>query len=142
MSDENTTAEATEPAEAPADDQPQPENKAGKEAAKYRTRLRETEAERDALAEQVTALRRAAVDDRVKAQKVPVEGFWASGVTLEELVDEGGHIDDEKVKVAADQAVEKLGLERIGTRGPHVPKEGNVTSPRPTPSWEAAFGAK
>lgn len=141
MSDDTTT-EPTEPAEAPTDDQPQPENKAGKEAAKYRTRLRETEAERDALAEKVTALRRAAVDDRVKAHKVPTEGFWASGVTLEELLDEDGNLDDEKVKAAADQAVEKLGLERIGARGPYVSKEGNVTSPRATPSWEAAFGPK
>ena len=141
MSDDTAT-EAHEPTEAAADDQPQPDNKAGKEAARYRTRLRETEAERDALAEKVTALRRAAVDDRVKAHKVPTEGFWASGVTLEELLDEDGNLDDEKVKAAADQAVETLGLERIGTRGPYVSKEGNVTSPRATPSWEAAFGPK
>ena len=141
MSDDTTT-EAHEPTEAPADDQPQPENKAGKEAAKYRTRLRETEAERDALAEKVTALRRAAVDEKVKAHKVPTEGFWASGVTLEELLDEDGNLDDEKVKAAADQAVSKLGLERIGTRGPYVPSEGRSTNPRPSKSWEAAFGPK
>ncbi|MGN7155437.1 hypothetical protein ACTHRK_04875 [Dietzia cercidiphylli] len=141
MSDDTTTEahEPTEPTEAPADDQPQPENKAGKEAAKYRTRLRETEAQRDALAEQVTALRRAAVDDRVKAHKVPTEGFWASGVTLEELLDDDGNLNDDKIKTAADTAVETLGLERIGARGPYVPKEGRTTSPRPTQSWESAF---
>lgn len=138
MSDDTTT-EATE---APADDQPQPEGKAGKEAAKYRTRLRETEAERDRLADQVTALRRAAVDDRVKGHKVPVDGFWASGVQLEDLMDEDGNLDDEKVKAAADTAVETLGLERVGVRGPYVPSEGRTTNPRPSQSWESAFGPK
>ena len=136
MTDDNTTAEAPDVDEAQAPENP------NAEAAKYRHRAKEAEAERDALAEKVTALRRAAVDDRVKAHKVPVDGFWASGVTLEELLDEDGNLDDEKVKVAADQAVEKLGLERIGARGPYVSKEGNVTSPRATPSWEAAFGPK
>lgn len=141
MSDDTTT-EPTEATEAPTDDQPQPENKAGKEAAKYRTRLRETEAERDALVEKVTALRRAAVDDRVKAHKVPVDGFWASGVQLEDLMDEDGNLDDEKVKAAADTAVETLGLERVGVRGPYVPSEGRTTNPRPSQSWESAFGPK
>ena len=58
------------------------------------------------------------------------------------MLNEDGQLDDEKIKTAAATAVEKLGLERIGTRGPYVSKEGNVTSPRATPSWEAAFGPK
>lgn len=116
--------------------------KAAKEAARYRRQLRAAESERDALAEQVTALRRAAVEDRVKAQKVPVEGFWASGVTLEELLDEDGNLDDEKVKAAADNAVETLGLERIGVHMRPVPSEGRTTNPRPSQSWESAFGPK
>lgn len=93
--------------------------KAAKEAARYRRQLRAAESERDALAEQVTALRRAAVEDRLKTHRVPPAGFWASGVELETLLDENGHIDDEAIKAAADNAVETLGLQRIGTRGPH-----------------------
>lgn len=148
MSDQDENVSEAEVQEQTADQERpegragEPETRANAEAARYRHRLRETEAERDRLADQVTALRRAAVDDRVRGHKVPVDGFWASGVTLEDLIDEDGNLDDEKIEAAADTAVEKLGLERVGTRGPYVSKEGNVTSPRITPSWEAAFGPK
>lgn len=150
MSDD-TTAEATEtPPETPADgpsddtgtDTTPSDPKAAREAARYRTRLREAEAERDALAEKVTALRRAAVDEKVKAHKVPTEGFWASGVTLEELLDEDGNLDDEKVKAAADTAVQRLGLERVGVHMRPVPSEGRTTNPSGSQGWKAAFAPK
>lgn len=136
MSEEITTTEATEATA----DQTAPEGKAGHEAAKYRTRLRETEAQRDQLADQVTALRRAAVEDRLKSHRVPAAGFWAAGVELDELMDDDGNLDDEKIKAAADNAVESLGLERARVPAPYSPKEGNVTNPRPSKSWEGAFG--
>lgn len=139
MSDENTTPEAEQPEDQAATEQP--ESRAARDAAKYRTRLRETEAERDALAEQVTALRRAAVEDRLAAQHVPAAGFWASGVQLEQLLGDDGRIDDEAIKAAADRAVSELGLERGGHMRP-VPSEGRTTSPSATPSWKAAFGPK
>lgn len=146
MSDDQTTTEATEvddqTTETLTEDQPQATENPNAEAAKYRTRLREAEAERDALAEQVTALRRAAVEDRVKAQKVPVEGFWASGVQLEDMLNEDGQLDDEAIKTAADNAVETLGLDRVGVHMRPVPSEGRVTRPSGTKSWEAAFGAQ
>lgn len=149
MPDENTTPEVEQPKDQPVpEDQAdtghdeQPESRAARDAAKYRTRLRETEAERDALAEQVTALRRAAVEDRLAAQHVPAAGFWASGVQLEQLLDDDGQLDDEKIKTAADNAVETLGLERVGVHMRPVPSEGRTTSPSATPSWEAAFGPK
>ena len=140
MTDDQTTTEATEATE--VDDQAQPENKAGREAARYRHRAKEAEAERDALAEQLTALRRAAVEDRLKAQHVPAAGFWAAGVQLDDLLDDDGNLDDEKIKTAADHAVETLGLERVGVHMRPVPGEGRTTSPSPTPSWEAAFAPK
>lgn len=116
--------------------------KAAKEAARYRRQLRAAESERDALAEQVTALRRAAVEDRLKAQHVPAAGFWAAGVQLDDLLDDDGNLDDEKITEAADRAVETLGLERVGVHMRPVPGEGRTTSPSPTPSWEAAFAPK
>jgi len=134
---------AVDAPETPTDSEGTPTDpKAAREAARYRRQLRAAESERDALAEQVTALRRAAVEDRVKSHRITPDGFWASGVELETLLDDDGQLDDEKIKTAAEAAAEKLGLERIGTRGPHVPKEGRTTTPRPTPSWEAAFGPK
>lgn len=109
------------------------------EAAKYRHRAKEAEAERDALAEQVTALRRAAVEDRLKAQHVAPAGFWAAGVQLEDLLDDEGNLDDEKVKTAADNAVETLGLERVGVHMKPVHAEGRTTRATPSKSWESAF---
>ena len=146
MSDEQTTEVETPDEKTTQDRVPdatpdeQPEQSRGnKEAAKYRTRLRETEAERDHLATQVENLRRASVEDRLKTHRVPAAGFWASGVQLQDLLDEDGNLDDEAIKTAAETAVETLGLERAGARGPYVPKEGNVTNPRGNRSWEDAF---
>lgn len=141
MSDDTTT-EATEVDDQTTETPTEATENPNAEAAKYRTRLRETEAERDALAEQVTALRRAAVEDRLKAQHVPPAGFWAAGVQLEDLLDEDGNLDDKAIKAAADNAVETLGLERIGVHPRPVPSEGRVTRPSGTKSWEAAFGAQ
>lgn len=133
-----TTPEDVHETDTPAADQSNP----NAEAAKYRRRAKEAEAQRDALADTVTALRRAAVEDRLKAQHVPPAGFWASGVTLEDLLDEDGNLDDKAIKTAADNAVETLGLERVGVHMRPVPSEGRTTSPSATPSWEAAFGPK
>ena len=143
MSDDQTTPESTEaPPEDQADDQPQTPESPNAEAAKYRHRAKEAEAERDALRDRLTNLQRAAVESKVKESHIAAQGFWASGVQLEDLLDEDGNVDGDKVEAAADTAIKELGLERIGTRGPHVPKEGRVTRPSGTKSWEAAFGAQ
>ncbi|MBB0969759.1 hypothetical protein G6016_12490 [Dietzia aerolata] len=143
---DQTTTEATEvddqTTDTPTEDQPQATENRNAEAARYRRQLRAAESERDALAETVTALRRAAVEDRVKAQKVPTEGFWASGVQLEDLLDEAGGIDAQKVTAAADHAVETLGLQRVGVHMQPVPSEGRTTNPSGSQGWKAAFAPK
>ncbi|HIW69677.1 MAG TPA: hypothetical protein H9878_16450 [Candidatus Dietzia merdigallinarum] len=148
MSEDQTTTEATEATEVDdqttetlTEDQPQATENPNAEAAKYRHRAKEAEAERDALAEKVTTLRRAAVEDRLKTHRVPPAGFWASGIEIDALLDDDGQLDDEAIKAAADKAVEELGLERTGQMRP-VPSEGFSHPGRSTPSWEAAFGAK
>ena len=100
--DENVTGEAESQEQAKDQERPEdraaedqePESKANAEAAKYRHRLREAESERDALLEQLAVLRRAAVDAEVTNNyRVAAEGFWASGVQLEDLLDDKGGID-------------------------------------------------
>lgn len=109
----------------------------GKEAAKYRRRLRDTEKERDALLEQVDALRRAAIDREVQQQRVAPEGFWASGVTVDQLLDDDGNIDSQKITDAVKDAVTRLGLVR---RKPlHVAREGANPHPKDTTSFVDAF---
>lgn len=142
MSENITEGTADQPETAVDAPETPTDPKAAKEAARYRRQLRAAESERDALAEQVTALRRAAVEDRLKTHRVPPAGFWASGVELETLLDDNGDLDEKAIETAADRAVETLGLERVGVHMKPVPSEGHTTTPSPTPSWEAAFGPK
>jgi len=90
----------------------------GKEAAKWRRKLRDTEAERDALADRLGALQKQVVESTVTAAGVKPAGFWASGATLEDLLDESGGVDAAKLDQAINAAVGTLGLKRQ----PRAPK--------------------
>lgn len=113
--------------------------KPGREAAKYRTRLRAAEAERDALTNQVVALRRAEVERVAKGAGLNPRAFWAGGADLAELVTEDGTVDVEKVKVAAQVASAALGLVRPwpdagqGNRGTSIGRQKST--------WSDAFDA-
>lgn len=149
MSEDTKPDEATEPDQEQAanqeslntdqeQDEQQPEETKNAEAARYRRRLRETEAERDRLATQVDALRTAAVDDEVKAKGIQPAAFWAAGNTLADLLDDDGALDPDKIEAGVKNAVETLGLSRH--RAPYVPREGRVTDPEGSvTSWESAF---
>ncbi|MGI1849936.1 hypothetical protein [Rhodococcus sp. SJ] len=137
MSDQTTdqllgdTTEVVDQAPAEAVDQPDtPETDTpdeGKEAAKYRRRLRDTEKERDALLEQVDTLRREAIERLAAQHLAKPEGLWAAGVTVDQLLDDDGHIDQKKVTAATQAAITDLGLARKLSN--HVPREGG--NPRP-----------
>src|SRR5690606_16873784 len=103
----STTLESTEAA-------PEPGDKAAREAAKYRRRLREVEAERDRLAGQVEALQRGEIA-RLAYENYNVKGeaLWAAGYTVADLVDEGGRPDEAKVREAANATAEKFGIRQF-----------------------------
>lgn len=76
-----------------------------REAAGYRHKLRETEGERDALAEQVTAMRRAEVE-RLAGDRLADSGdLWRSGVEVDQLLSDEGAPDPEKVGAVVEQLV-------------------------------------
>lgn len=121
-----TDTDATEPveateAEAQADTDA-PDDRQDRDAAKYRRRLRETEAERDTLAAQVESLQREAIEAQANAQAVKPAALWASGVALADMLTETGTVDADKVASACNAARDALGL------GPRyrntVPREG------------------
>lgn len=113
----------------------------GAEAARYRRRLRDTEAERDALAEQLEASRRAFVD-HLLATTVNIAkpaGFWASGVELADLLDDDGAVDPAKVNDAAVQAQQRLGLQPRADRQPDRSLGRDITPAKVSPSWSDAL---
>lgn len=114
----------------------------GKEAAKYRRRLRETETERDTLRSQVEAFHRADVA-RIAGDKLArgAELLEISRTPLADLLDESGAVDPAKVA----EAVAALLAER-----PHLAKRrfaggadggaiGETPKAAASPTWSDAF---
>lgn len=142
---ESTPPSGTEHTEAaPADGGENPQDdgtpdKANREAARYRTQLRETESQRDGLAAQLDALRRAEIarlaGDRLARGD---ELFVHRGEDVAGLLAEGGAVDPAKVT----EAVTELLTER-----PHLAKrrfqgsaDGGARSPAtPPPRLGAIF---
>lgn len=141
MTNENTEPQDTQPAEAtesapePVEDtQPAEDTKAGKEAARYRRQLRKVEAERDALAEKVTALQRAEVE-RHAAHLTRPDAIWAAGLELADVLDEDGNVDPERVTTAITDAADRLGL----ARAPGTPAPDPTQGAHGTPARANAF---
>lgn len=115
MTTDQTTHEQPQDAqeqtiEQEATESPDTSSKAGKEAAKYRRQLRDTEAERDTLKEQVTGLRKH-IAETLSGLTKP-SALWAAGVEVDDLLNEDGHVDPTKVKEAVEHAADTLGLSR------------------------------
>lgn len=121
LTDEQPTNE-TDARDRPDDEEPDEDTKGGREAAKYRRRLRDTEAERDALSERVASLQRAEAERMAAATLAKPAGLWATGTDLADLLGEDGNIDASKVTTAATAARDELGL--APKRANHVPNEG------------------
>lgn len=94
---------------------------ASRREARYRTQLREVEAERDELREQVETARKAteaaqrALVDRLAADsRVKAEALWASlgDAGLSSLLDDDGNISAERVTEACESAASSFGLSR------------------------------
>ncbi len=126
------TIETTEAA-APTDSDAAPSERDGggnREAARYRTQLREAQAERDALLADHDALaERLGTLQRREAERVAGEhladaaDLWRDGLTLAELLDDDGNLDPGKVGGAARTVVE-------------AHKHWAAPGPRPRPSLE------
>lgn len=96
----------------------------GREAAKYRRRLRDVEAERDALKATVAALQRAEVDRLATADGLKPAALWSSA-ELTDLLAEDGTVDQGMVAAAIAAARETLGIAPPPPpRGNFVKKEG------------------
>lgn len=139
--DDTTSDDITnEPTEAPPEPDDEGRQEGGNEAAKYRRRLRDTEAERDNLAERVLALQRAEVE-RLAGHLTQPNAVWAAGVQLASVLDDQGDVDPDKVRLAVTAAAEQLGLARAPRTPRPDPSQGGANSSGPTgPKFSDAFG--
>lgn len=124
---ENTKAVENPATETTTDGQPGG-GTPSREAAKYRRRLRDTETERDTLAETVTTLQRNEVERLAASAIANPAALWAAGVELSDVLAEDGSVDAEKVTAAAKDAAERLGLAQPRPAN-YVRGEGSNPSP-------------
>jgi hypothetical protein len=124
-------------------DEPPTGSKASREAAKYRTRLREVEAERDTLTRRVTAYEHAQVDRIAADARMANPGdFRLFHGDLDALRGEDGALDEAKVRAAVAQVLtDRPYLRRLGM-APN-PAQGTSASAQPlaTPikTWAAVL---
>lgn len=118
---QETTEDPQEAPEDAAEDSP------GREAARWRRKLRETERERDTLAVTVTTMQRAEVERIAGAHVVNPAALWAAGIELDTLLDDDGRPDAARIREATTRAAEALGLARPLSN--HVPREGSISPP-------------
>lgn len=129
--------------QAPADEQQQQDNP-NAEAARYRTQLRATEAERDTLAERLTTYQRRAAESAIAdILDEPGDLFDIGGADLADYLDEDGNLNHTDLQGAAAALVvqrPKLGKNyaRYGSSLPqhHNWGQGGAIPPQPdTTSW-------
>lgn len=83
---------------------------ANSEAAKYRRRLRDTEAERDTIATQRDQLARQLVETHLSTTGLKPAAFWALHEGLDGLLDDNGLVDPAAVAQAAHAIRDNLGI--------------------------------
>jgi Zn-dependent M28 family amino/carboxypeptidase len=110
------------------------------EAKRYRLKLRETEAERDRLAALVERHRRADVERALSESKLadPAD-LWRDGLTLDELLDDDGSIDDTKLADAVAAVLAAHPSWAKPTRKPVDLGQGPRGEPTPKVGLDAAI---
>lgn len=105
--------EAADEAEAP---QEAPEAEPARGTRALRQRAQAAEAERDALAAHLTTVRQAVAEQAMaRALKTP-GAAWKLGLDVNSLFDQGGHLDPDAAREAAEQLRDTYGLESARTK--------------------------
>lgn len=118
----NTIEEPVDGGAPEAGEAEDPKRQANHEAAKYRRQLRDTEAERDALARQVDGLHQQIVETALAARLAKPEGFWLSGAKPSEFFDQEGKLDLDALHARADEIAAQFGLQK--PLAGYVPTQG------------------
>lgn len=125
---------------------PDPDDTGGNnsEAAKYRRRLRDTEAQRDTLATRVETYQRREIEALADGKlAVPSDLFSIAQLSLEDAYDENGELQADVVQAAIDELL----LHRPGLAVPANRREWGQGGTRPPiagdgPSWSDVLNPK
>jgi glycine/D-amino acid oxidase-like deaminating enzyme len=136
--DDSTPVEAAQPTDTPGDDAaPESPNR---EAARYRIKLREAEAERDSLATRLANMQRSQIDAHITTMGVKPAAVWAAGAELPDLVGDDGVVDPEKIAQAVAKAKAELGIDTSKHRPPVGSLRSGAMAPQPPRNaWRDAF---
>lgn len=111
------------------------------EAAKYRRRLRDTEAQLANLTQKHETLLRSTIE-QAAADKVTPAALWDSGATLDDLLGDDGLPDPEKVRAAANTAAERYQVAQKPRRPQPVPEVGRTNLNLGKPTWGDALNLR
>lgn len=138
MTEQNQT-EATSTEQTPETQTPETDTKAIRESAKYRKRAQEAEAERDQLRERLTAAHKSIAEGMSGLRKP--SALWATGTSVDDLLNEDGDLDPAKVQEASQAVVDELGIATAPK--PDLSQGGGADDPiDPKEEFAAAFGPK
>lgn len=113
--------------------------KPSREAATYRRRLRDTEAERDGLRTTVESLQRAEVERIAATELAQPAAIWkAEGAELAAMLDDDGRVDPGKVSALIADAKAALGLAGPPT-GPSLDLGARGSAPTSGSGWDSAL---
>ena len=95
-------AAAEDPTGSTVDETPEDPKPEGNREAKFRKQLRKTEAERDALAQRLTAMQRAEAQRLASDRLGDAADLWTAGTELDSLLADDGSVSPELVATAVD----------------------------------------
>lgn len=114
---------------------------ANTEAARHRIARRDAEAQTQAVAARLENMQRAAIGTQAEALGIKPAALWATA-KLEDLLDDTGVPDAERVKAAAAAAKEQLGITSPSRRPLASLKSGAGVPPQQRNGWVDAFRRK
>jgi len=107
------------------------------EAAGYRRKLREAESERDAVRLRLDAIESREVERQAGERLADAGDIWRAGVTIEDLRDDDGALDAERVR----DAVKRVAADHPHWREPSPDYDGGVreSAVEPEPDFAKAL---
>lgn len=133
--DDTTTADTADGDDGGDDSDSHP----GRREARYRTQLRQAEAERDDLRAQVQTLQRAQVDAVIESHGVKAKAVWAAGAELSDLLGANGLPDAAKIKAAVNATRSEFGIVKAARPNPTGLKSGAGIPQAAPKGWLSAF---